>query len=109
MNRLMHMFQKRRTLLRFAPFVAALTAFFLLGINVPYAGADHQGRQGKEEPKNSHDYYKIRDPKVDHKLSPAQRARVQRDAAHKKRQDHQKAVQDIMSGKQPARSGGGDK
>jgi hypothetical protein len=100
MNRL------RCKLLQFAPFVAALTAVFLLGVNVPLAGA---APSGNDQPKNSHDYYKIRDPKVDPKLSANKRARTQRDASFKKRQDVKKSIQDIMAGKQPASSGGGVK
>jgi hypothetical protein len=106
MNRLKQMLRNKCKPLLFAPFVAALTAFFILGVNVPYAGADHQR---KDKPKNAHEHYRIHDSKVDPNLSPAQRARVQRDAAFKRRQDHKKAVQDIMSGKEPASSGGGDK
>jgi hypothetical protein len=91
--------------LQLAPFAAALAALFVLGVSVPFAGA----APGKDQPKNSHDYYKIRDPKVDPKLSSAQRARVQRDAAFQRRQAQRKMIQDVMSGKQPAASGGGVK
>ncbi len=89
-------------LLRFAPFAAALTAFFLLGVNVPAAGAD---ATGKANPKNAHEYYRIHDPKIDHTLSAAKRARIQRDASLKKRQDLRKNIQDIMAGKQPSSGG----
>jgi len=106
MNRLKQLLGNRCKFLQFAPFAAALAAFFLLGVTAPSAGA---AASKKDEPKNSHEYYKIHDHKVDPKLSPAQRARIQRDAALKKRQDQRKAIQDIMSGKQPASSGGGDK
>jgi hypothetical protein len=92
--------------LQFASFAAALTAFFLLGVNVPYAGAN---APGKDTPKNSHEYYSIRDPKVDPKLSADKRARIQRDNVFKKRQELRKNIQDLMAGKQPASSGGGDK
>ncbi len=108
MKRLMQMFRNRRKLLRFAPVVAALTAFLFLVVNVPFAGADN-GKGSPKNYKNAHDYYKIRDPKVDSKLTSAQRSRVQRDSVFKKRQEHKKNIQDIMSGKQPTRSGGGDK
>jgi hypothetical protein len=92
--------------LQFAPLVAALTAVFFLSVNVPFAGAN---APGKDQPKNSHDYYKIRDPKVDPKMSSEKRSRIQRDAVQEKRQQNRKYIQDIMAGKQPAPSGGGDK
>jgi hypothetical protein len=104
MNSIKQILGDRCKLLRFAPFVAALTAFFLLGVNVPAAGAN---APGKDTPKNSHEYYSIRDPKVDSKLSADKRARVQRDTVFKKRQELRKNIQDLMAGK-PA-SGGGDK
>jgi hypothetical protein len=103
MNRL------RGKLLQFASFVAALTALFVLVVSVPFAGAAASGKGDPKNFKNAHDYYKIRDPKVDPKLSSHERARVQRDAAFKKRQAQRKLIQDVMSGKQPASSGGGDK
>ncbi len=109
MNRLMQMFRNRRKLLRIAPVVAALTAFLFLVVNVPLAGADANGKGSPKNYKNAHDYYKIRDPKVDPKLTSGQRARVQRDSVFKKRQENKKYIQDIMAGKQPAPSGGGDK
>ncbi len=109
MNRLKQMFRNRRKLLQFAPVVAALTAFFFLGVNVPFAGADANGKDNPQNYKNAHDYYKIRDPKVDPKLTSNERARIQRDTVFKKRQEIKKSIQDIMSGKQPAPSGGGDK
>jgi hypothetical protein len=90
--------------LQFAPFVTALTALFVLVVSVPFAGAN---APGKDKPKNSHEYYSIRDPKVDPNLSADKRARIQRDASFKKRQDLKKNIQDLMAGK-PA-SGGGDK
>ncbi len=105
MKRLMQLLR----ILRLAPVVAALTAFFFLGVSAPLAGADDNGKGDPKNYKNAHDYYKIRDPKVDQKLTTAQRARVQRDSVFKKRQENKKYIQDIMSGKQPTPSGGGDK
>ncbi len=106
MNRLRQMVWKRCRLLLFSPLVAAVTALFLLGVNVPCAGA---AASDKDQPKNSKEYYKIRDPKVDPKMSPARRARIQRDAVFKKRQHVRKQIQNIMEGKQPESSGGGEK
>jgi hypothetical protein len=107
MRGLKRMLMNRCRLLLFAPFLVAVTA---LGINVTCAGANDSG---KGQPKNSHDYYKIRDPKVDPKLSAEKRARVQRDDVFKKRQDARKFIQNVMAGDQGAPSdkkeGGGAK
>jgi len=78
----------------------AVIALFWGGINVTCAGAD----QSEKHPKNSREYHSIRDPKVDPNLSPAQRARVQRDAAIKNRDNTRKFIQNIMAGKEPASS-----
>ena len=85
------------------PFIMAVTALFLGGINVTSVGAD----QSKKHPKNAAEYHAIRDPKVDPNLSPAQRARVQRDAAIKNRENTRKFIQNIMAGKESASSQGG--
>ena len=85
------------------PFILAVAALFLGGINVTSAGADQSGRH----PKNAAEYHAIRDPKVDPNLSPAQRARVQRDAAIKNRENTRKFIQNIMAGKESASSQGG--
>jgi hypothetical protein len=85
------------------PFIMAVTAHFWGGINVTCAGAD----QSEKQPKNAHEYHAIRDPKVNANLSPAERARVQRDAAIKNRDNTRKFIQDIMAGKEPASSQGG--
>ncbi len=108
MSRFKQLLGNRSKLLQFAPVVAALIAFFMLGVNVPSAGANANA-QGADQPKNAHDYYKIRDPKVDPKMPSAQRSRIQRDASFKKRQDVKKSIQQIMSGSQPASHGGGAK
>jgi hypothetical protein len=85
------------------PFIMAVTALFLGGINVTSAGADQSGKH----PKNAHEYHAIRDPKIDQNLSPAQRARVQRDAAIKNRENSRKFMQNVMAGKESASSQGG--
>ena len=93
-------------LLLFLPFVMAVTALFWGGITVTCAGADQSEKQLKDA-KNSHEYHAIRDTKVDPKLSPKERARVQRDAAIKNRDNTRKFVQNTIAGKGPASSQGG--
>ena len=88
------------------PFIMAVTALFWGGINVTCAGADQSEKQPKNA-KNAHEYHAIRDPKVDPKLSPEQRARVQRDAAIKNRDNSRKFIQNVMAGKESASSQGG--
>ncbi len=85
------------------PFIMAVTALFWGGINVTSAGAD----QSEKHPKNSHEYHAIRDPKIDPNLSPKERARVQRDAAIKNRENSRKFMQNVMAGKESASSQGG--
>jgi hypothetical protein len=97
MSRFKLMLWNRCKLLLFLPFVMAVTSLFLVGINVTSARA-------ADQPKNAHDMYKIRDPKVDPKMSPAARARVQKNNAIKKKQDARKFMQDVVEGKQPASS-----
>ena len=92
--------------LLFLPFVLAVAALFWGGINVTRAGAN-QPDKNNHHPKNAHEYYKIRDPRVDPNLSPKQRARVQRDAAIKNRADARMFIQNIIEGKQPASSSQG--
>lgn len=94
-----------RKYLLLAPAVAAVTALLLLGTGIRSAMADNM-----DKPKNAHDAYKIRDPKVDPKMSPQQRARFQRDAQVKKRKDTRKFVEGVMAGKiQAAGNNGGAK
>jgi len=88
------------------PFIMAVTALFWGGINVTWAGADQSEKQAKDA-KNTHEYHAIRDPKVNPKLSPKERARVQRDAAIKNRENSRMFIQNIMAGKEPAASQGG--
>lgn len=85
------------------PFIMAVTALFLGGINVTAAGAD----QSNKHPKNAAEYHAIRDPKIDPNLSPAQRARVQRDAAIKNRENSRKFIQNVIAGKESSSSQGG--
>ena len=103
MSRLELKLRKGGKPLLYLPFVIAEIALFWGGIDVTRAGAD----QSEKQPKNSHEYHAIRDPKVDPNLSPAQRARVQRDAAIKNRDNTRKFIQNIMAGKDPASSQGG--
>jgi hypothetical protein len=117
MSRITIMLKNRYKFLMFAPLVIAAMALLLMGIDVTSAAANSSEAKQKnsqaDKPKNTHDLHKIRDPKVDSTLSPKQRARMQRDAAIKKRQDSKKFVQDVAEGKQPASSnqteGGGAK
>jgi len=88
------------------PFIMAVTALFWGGINVTCAGADQSEKQLKDA-KNAHEYHAIRDPKLDPNLSPKERARVQRDASIKNRDNARKVMQNIMTGKEPASSQGG--
>lgn len=100
MKRLRSMLMNRCRLLMFAPFLVAVTAVLFGGIGLANAGRE------PSEIKNSHDYYKIRDPKVNPKLHPKERARVQREAAIKNRENSRKLVRNIMEGKE---TGGGAK
>ncbi len=80
------------------PFVLAVAALFWGGVNVTIAGADQPDKHSK----NAHEFYKIRDPKVDPNLSPRERARVQRDAVVKNRADARMFIQRvIVEGQQP--------
>jgi hypothetical protein len=101
MRRLKCMLLNRCTLSLFAFFLAAVTA---LGINVTCAAAN---ASDEAKPKNSHEAYAIRDPKVDPNMHPAERARVQREAVIKKRQDVRKFVQKMIEGEQGAAPGKG--
>lgn len=85
------------------PVIMAVIALFFGGINVTGAGAD----QSHKHPKNSREYHSIRDPKIDPNLSPAQRARVQRDAAIKNRENTRKFIQNVTAGKESSSSQGG--
>lgn len=82
-----------------APVIMAVTALFLWGGVVTSAAAD------TAKPKNAHEAYKIRDAKVDPKLSSAERAHLQRQNAIKKRQDARKFVEDAATGKLSASGG----
>jgi hypothetical protein len=88
------------------PLVIAVIGLFWGGINVTSAGADQSEKQLKDI-KNAHEYHAIRDTKVDPKLSPKERARVQRDAAIKNRENSRKFIQNIIAGKESASSQGG--
>ena len=105
MSRLKLLLLNRCKLLQFATFVVAVTTL-LWGIDVTTVRAE-------TTPADPLHPYAIRDPKVDPNLSPAQRARVQRDAAATKRKAARKFVKDVAEGKQPAASDkkdtGGDK
>ena len=103
MSRLKLKFRNRCKFFLSLPFVMALTALFLGGINVTSAGAD---QSNKHHAKNSHEYHAIRDPKIDPNLSPANRARVQRDASIKNRQNARKFIQSVVEGKDAASSQG---
>jgi hypothetical protein len=104
MSRLTTMLRNRFRPLLFLPFVAAVMALLGGGMNLTYAG--HHSSE-KEGPKNSHEHYRIRDSRVDPKMSPKARARVQRDAAIKNRTDARLFIQGVMEGKQPASSSEG--
>ena len=84
-----------RKYLLLASVVIAVTALLLLGTGVRSAAADPVDKKAA----NAHEAYRIRDPKVDPKMSPVQRARIQRDAEVKKRQDTRKFINDVMAGK----------
>jgi hypothetical protein len=102
---------KSKLLNRCKPLLLALllVAVTALGINVSYADAN----PSVTNPKNSHEAYAIRDPKVDPNLPPAARARVQRDASINKRHEVKKFIQKMVEGEQAGSSGkkegGGDK
>ena len=94
-----------RKYLLLAPAVTAVTAILLLGTGIRSAAADPMG---DKNPKNAHEAYRIRDPKVDPKMSPTERARIQRDAEIKKRKDTRKFIEGVMSGKVQAAGNKGD-
>jgi hypothetical protein len=96
MSRLTLQLRNRCKSLLFLSFVMAVTALFLGGINVTSAGAN------SSEPKNSYEYHAIRDQKVDPNLHPAHRARLQREAAIKNRENTRKFIKDVMAGKDTA-------
>ncbi len=94
MKRFVRMLRNRSRLLLSVPAVLALSALLLLGIDIGSAAANN----GKNQPKNSHEAYKIRDPKVSPNLSSRQRAIAQRDAAIKQRQDLKATIQRAIEG-----------
>lgn len=105
MRRLKEVLQRSRVLL-FVPLVVVVLSLLLLGINVQSATA----KPTHKNPNNantSHEYYKIRDSKVDPNMSPKHRSRAQRDAAIKKRQDAKNYIQGVIEGVQPAAGKGG--
>ncbi len=86
----------RRKPLLFVLFVMA-AGIFLQGISVAHADTDTKGEQRMHP-------HAIRDPRVDSNLTPAQRARLQRDASVKRRHAVKQLIHDVAEGKQPAAS-----
>ncbi len=106
MSRIIRCLRTTGKYLLLTPAVIAVMALLLLGTGIGSATANTVDNK----PKNAHDAYKIRDPKVDPNMSPQHRARIQRDVQVKKRSDTRKFIEGVMAGKiQAAGKEGGAK